>query len=132
MNDELSTDELAQMRERAEEATPGPWDWTTPPRAELQNPDGVPIVRTATIGWADPPDAEFIARARTDVPRLLDALEAERRWKAFGEGVLNLVRRSQNDPHFAVVNIEAAGYVGSVIRASDIIALANEHNLLND
>jgi len=42
------------------------------------------------------------------------------------------VRRSQNDPHFAVVNIEAAGYVGSVIRASDIIALANEHNLLND
>ena len=59
--------------------------------------------------------------------------EADRdRWKAFGEGVLNLVRRSQNDPHFAVVNIEAAGYVGSVIRASDIIALANEHNLLND
>jgi len=189
MTDELSTDELAQMRERAENATPGPWDWTTPPRAELQNPDGVPIVRTATIGWADPPDAEFIARARTDVPRLLDALEAERaskrhwfrewwaegarrltaeaerdnaqalaaarakdevhainlagqaivrahadrdRWKAFGEGVLNLVRRSQNDPHFAVVNIDAAGYVGSVIRASDILALANEHKLLND
>jgi len=62
-----------------------------------------------------------------------DELRAERdRWKAFGEGVLNLVRRSQNDPHFAVVNIDAAGYVGSVIRASDILALANEHKLLND
>jgi len=67
--------DLEAIKARAEAATPGPWDWTTPPRAELQNPDGVPIVRTATIGWADPPDAEFIARAREDIPLLVQALE---------------------------------------------------------
>ena len=191
MTNELSTDELAQMRERAENATPGPW--------EARGFDS----RSSREERAN---AEFIANARTDIPRLLDALQAERieverlrrwkaealqvlagwetvwealgmpgdlgqqkssaalaevkrlrlnlasvsqvandyndeivaahadrdRWKAFGEGVLDLVRRSQNDPHFAVVNIAAAGYVGSVIRASDILALANEHNLLND
>ena len=63
MNDELSTDELAQMRERAENATPGPW--------EARGFDS----RSSREERAN---AEFIARARTDVPRLLDALEAER------------------------------------------------------
>lgn len=86
-------EELAAIRERATWATEGPWaPWTDQDGAEHMHgllmvgnaeaviPDGEswvegvdvnPIAHTYT-----PEDRTFIAHARTDVPRLVEALEA--------------------------------------------------------
>ncbi|NGQ95440.1 hypothetical protein G3578_09770 [Brevibacillus sp. SYP-B805] len=74
---------IAAIRERAERATPGPWRWSN---AKVLNgkydfvPQGSYLADTL-IMFGDTyengeHDAEFIAHARTDIPRLLDALEA--------------------------------------------------------
>lgn len=67
---------LEEIRDRAEAATEGPW-WT-PSRmepAEVFSGTGVGSdVCVATESTKA--DAEFIAHARTDVPRLLAALDA--------------------------------------------------------
>lgn len=71
---------LAAIRAREQAATPGPWTlWhRTKHAADVQaaspNSVGGTILHTIAPCWAGP-DAEFIAHARTDVPRLLDALE---------------------------------------------------------
>ena len=77
MNNKQTPLELArECREQADKATPGPW-------AQL---DGFPkyIVLAAErgrpIGWLEMPlldDMAFIASARTDVPALCDAVEAQ-------------------------------------------------------
>ncbi|MBR8661186.1 ead/Ea22-like family protein [Brevibacillus sp. NL20B1] len=79
----LTPEELAAIRERAEKATPGPWRWSN---AKVLNgkydfvPQGSYLADTL-IMFGDTyengeHDAEFIAHAREDIPRLLDALEA--------------------------------------------------------
>lgn len=74
----LTADELAAIAARADAATPGPWEW----EEDLYQLDshGFPvgaIIRTQ--GWSrygySNTDAEFIARARTDVPRLVAEVE---------------------------------------------------------
>ena len=52
------TDLLGEIQDRADEAAEGPWSW-----ASRMTVDG--------DSWAD---AEFIAHAREDVPRMVDAL----------------------------------------------------------
>jgi hypothetical protein len=74
--DRLTPEEIAAIRERAEKATPGPWTWLYGLRNKLFTPvalfhDGKIVGRFV---WEH--DAEFIAHAREDIPRLLDALEA--------------------------------------------------------
>lgn len=72
----LSDDELAEIARRATMATPGPWRRTKDSVdinkgrqtliafAKLPDPDLLPHIRYEQ-------DAEFIAHARTDVPRLV-------------------------------------------------------------
>lgn len=73
------TDWIAQARARCDAATPGPWElrsqgvdmsgrhpWTL-------RTEGVPGIRVYLR--AEQVDAEFIAAARTDLSRALDALE---------------------------------------------------------
>lgn len=70
----ITQKELATIRERAERATPGPW------RVVPDNIGGFPIfdvqdrLDRSLVHTVE--DAEFIAHAREDIPRLLDALEA--------------------------------------------------------
>ena len=90
MSDPLTPDELAAIRERCDKATPGPW---TVKRRYSNGCEIVPRITCAPdddrgCGWiADAigapylghestiPNAEFIAAARTSVPRLLDEVD---------------------------------------------------------
>jgi hypothetical protein len=83
------TDYLAEVKARAEAATDGPWDiehgrlWTDPGDAAWAEQIAV---FTGSRAWMS--DAEFIAAARTDVPKLVAALEA----------VLRLIETEPWDP----------------------------------
>lgn len=88
----LTADEIAAIRARAQAATPGPWE---APESEWSDPHVV----TTDGEWIaafiacypegaipmDAADATFIAHARTDIERLLAAVE---RWKAVAQGYL--------------------------------------------
>lgn len=87
MSDETLTDEeLNEIEARAAAATPGPWH--VDGRHEHERGGGIDFIeseagRQIVCGdsGAYPPvltDADFIAAARTDVPRLVAALRAER------------------------------------------------------
>ncbi|WNF07426.1 ead/Ea22-like family protein [Brevibacillus borstelensis] len=78
----ITPQELAAIRERAEKATPGPW--------KLINYDNGFAVYASEVemisdwyyenGFTEE-NAEFIANARTDIPRLLDEIERlQERW----------------------------------------------------
>ncbi len=89
--------DLDAIRKRCEAATPGPWEWSGPTRNETarglyrtyvhQVPgcggDNIPpekfYISIQSVGTAerDDADANFIANARTDIPALLDAYEAQ-------------------------------------------------------
>ena len=72
-----TTRHLAAIRERANTATPGPWAVDHLPTVfgavdpSLRNGDTVLLGSAFQRG-----DIKFIIHARTDVPRLLDAVEA--------------------------------------------------------
>ncbi len=84
----LSAAEEAQIRERCEKATPG--DWVTDDREprmvllshDLRSSENIIAVTWQSRGPFGPtettPDADFIAHAREDLPRLLVTLTAER------------------------------------------------------
>src|SRR5690606_22140023 len=76
------SDLLSEIEERLANATPGPWDWV-PSAVEggshvlgVVGESGFPVLRTSPYAPPRQRDAEFIAHARTDVPRLVKALEA--------------------------------------------------------
>jgi hypothetical protein len=88
----LSDEELAAIRQRADEATPPPWKADTTVRGDcvVWGPDGSFIAnQQAEPHWLPAPDggtravvfdvdrrdSEFIAAARTDVPGLLSEVE---------------------------------------------------------
>jgi hypothetical protein len=74
----MTEDDLKAIEARANAATPGPWaivydgssDWSIGPQPD---PQGLSVAGVWKSGWSDgnPPDAEFIASARTDVPLLV-------------------------------------------------------------
>ena len=81
----LSSDELDAIRERAERATPGPWQASVVAQV---HPSGRPAVASCHMqiseGGRSPlydfkANAAFIAHAREDIPRLLADLDAARR-----------------------------------------------------
>jgi len=81
----VSADRLAQIKARAEAATPGPWEvvdgFTTDPLVMV---DGAVVRVDVTSGEAsvqDWRDGAFIASARTDVPWLVEQVERLERWK---------------------------------------------------
>ena len=73
---EMSEERLAEIRVRAEAATPGAW-------RDDRRADGVPAVHNGKVRICDTYradgqsvlNAEFIAHAREDVPALLDEVE---------------------------------------------------------
>jgi hypothetical protein len=87
---DLMTDETRnrdQIRERADKATEGPWHFAycgiySEPKIRTETPDGEAQVASVAPSYGDTAtgqrvvDAEFIAAARSDVPYLLDALDA--------------------------------------------------------
>lgn len=79
----MTKDQIAQIRERAEAATAGPWRWDAHPqlggRTESLRCGNLSMVVTWnrerqgsewTYISVDPNDKDFIAHARTDVPKL--------------------------------------------------------------
>lgn len=76
----LSDDQLAKIRKRAEDATPGPW------KAYIEDRDfesGSSFIKTAAddieLSGATEADYDFIANARQDIPILLDEIERLRK-----------------------------------------------------
>lgn len=61
--------ELTQIKERAEKATPGPWKSHADGTVFLEHTQDIADV------WTNNEDAEFIAHAREDVPRLVAEVE---------------------------------------------------------
>jgi len=89
----MTADELSQIRARADAATSGDWTFTGPSGPTDDTPEGGDFAirnaghiiaetfhRTA-LNTTQPAfgNATFIAHARTDIPRVLDALEAAQR-----------------------------------------------------
>jgi hypothetical protein len=92
MPTDLTREEREAMRARCEAATPGPWralregNWRLDDGtlAGASRVDELPVVSSQGIRivsrFADA-DADFIAAARGDVPRLLDALDTAEAWQ---------------------------------------------------
>lgn len=72
-----AAEELAAIRARAEAATPGPWTlYDQDAGTELAGRFGRIAIPDSMHSVAWPANAKFIAHARTDVPRLLAAVDA--------------------------------------------------------
>jgi hypothetical protein len=93
-------DALEEIRARVEAAAEGPWEWEGGDVVQCGGKWGAVVENTVICGSycyggsvdqeVKTEDREFIAHARTDVPRLLTALDAvlelhrlERRWMPF-------------------------------------------------
>lgn len=103
MEPHLTDRDLRSIRERAEKATTGPWCVAGSPRDfVIAKHGGSERCSDNPVLWADddclsgnPVDAEFIAHARTDVPKLADEAHRLRQ-------VLRDVLVWQLGPSFAV------------------------------
>lgn len=86
MSDKLLTDaELAAIAERAEKATPGPWHYNCWWGEGLHNVGFVNgdalAIRSEDLPFIERrEDTEFVASARSDIPRLLADLHRYRAW----------------------------------------------------
>lgn len=86
MTERLSDEELAAIRTRVKAASPGPWEAQEAfggTFGRVRNDFGSLLGKTPRIfdGGGNPTirrveDAEFMAHARTDVPKLLDEIAA--------------------------------------------------------
>ena len=88
-----TAEELAEWRAKADAATEGPWEWRRDEPASLVCEHRISGFRVRVLkapAWGPTmADAEFIATARSAVPRLLDEVERLR------ETVARLNRRAQ-------------------------------------
>lgn len=91
----MTTEMIAAIRERAERATPGPWQWEMLRRGVMGADTLVAMavwgdeVTEQYIAISDA-DAEFIAHAREDIPKLLaeiERLQAELKYYKYALGV---------------------------------------------
>jgi len=85
----------AAIKARAEKATPGPWYRVdvriqTVPDRQTDTKKYIALHSGCTDGAKFPNDGEFIAHARTDIPALLEALEAAegivKKWRYHSPG----------------------------------------------
>ena len=100
----LDAEALARIKERSDVATPGPWMlWEGYGSAESAHvavigPPAISVLRSEN-GTRDMEgrmaDFEFIAHARTDIPALLDALDAAERRAVAAEKALEQERAAQ-------------------------------------
>lgn len=77
--------QLEEIKARAEKATPGPWMKDPDEPVHIMKPDKpgfswdgtvVATLQRDDFGLFEEANADFIAHARTDIPKLLAALEA--------------------------------------------------------
>ncbi|GED18251.1 hypothetical protein [Aneurinibacillus migulanus] len=72
----MTDQELKEIRERLEAATPGPWDASGSPYGiNVYALDGITICEKDEATRADFMNADFIAKAPTDIRRLLDEVK---------------------------------------------------------
>lgn len=101
-------------KERAEAATPGPWvredDWMCEVNAELRDLGVGSVTYKNVVKLVDgldrvcfrgAPDAEFIAAARSDIPRLIACVEAADALAGVGQELLSW--HNQTKPEGAVI-----------------------------
>jgi len=115
---------LAPIRERETAATEGPWEVRR--GGDFQNIQihagslWIDVVdgshQTPPDGeWIDSPDIDFIASARTDIPRLLSALEAvealAQQWHARGEHDMAFSKTIQDEDIAMELLTHGAGMV---------------------
>ena len=80
----LTDEELTQIKERAEKASEGPWDVDVPVDYCANCENGYEIVQSELFlapivaELKNREDAEFIAHAREDIPKLITEIEALR------------------------------------------------------
>ncbi|QDX94342.1 hypothetical protein EEL30_19880 [Brevibacillus laterosporus] len=91
----MTEEEMQEIRERAKKATKGSWKWQEYYDCSLSNSEGNVIVTVvgddmSYVKVLRNEDAEFIAHAREDIPKLLETiekLEAYRdRYEAYYDG----------------------------------------------
>jgi len=121
--DDLTT-VLDEIQGRVDAATPGPWE-TTQDKCWGEPYTGLTIQRVQEFWDSDPAqagcdpledaDAEFIARARADVPMLLAAVRA----------ALSLVERWQEAGDHPAAAL-SAGQAADILRAALTSALTGE------
>ena len=118
----MNADEIVRTaRELCEKATPGPWRrHDTADYAEIHNGDtwGKDLSPIALVGHTD--DANFIARSRTLIPELCDALEKaeeqiERVHKALDFAETQR-QRSKNYTELAINNGLALGRIAVILQ----------------
>jgi hypothetical protein len=72
----ISEDEIAEMRARCNQATPGPWKSYIEGREEMSGSDFIMTgAEDIYLTGATKADQDFIACARQDVPRLIADVE---------------------------------------------------------
>ncbi|GED14023.1 hypothetical protein [Aneurinibacillus migulanus] len=72
----MTEQELKEIRERLEAATPGPWEASGSPYGiNVYTLDGITICEKDEATRADFMNADFIAKSSTDIRRLLDEVE---------------------------------------------------------
>lgn len=87
----LSSEDLTEIKARAEAAAPGPWTWKhwVANEYSINSPAHSHVLpHQEDDGWrifliTDQADAEFIAHAREDVPRLVVEIERLREQLAY-------------------------------------------------
>lgn len=76
---ETKVTRLDAIRERLNNATPGPW-WFSGRAVEAKDEQGSPFSKTVAVpGWEE--DAELIAHAPEDLADLLAVAEAAKEWR---------------------------------------------------
>lgn len=135
MSGPLTPEELAAMEARCEAATPGPWNDRD--ELELRDPNGYAVV------WFYPPntdlwehqgtelhDANFIAHARTDVPRLIAEVKRLREREGRYRGDLDSLYRQYHALSTALLHAEQALERGDTQEAMRLLGSAQAGEVL--
>ncbi|WPS88785.1 hypothetical protein SMD22_07490 [Brevibacillus halotolerans] len=118
----MTREEIGAMRERAEKATEGSWKWQEYYDCSLSNSEGNVIVEAvgddmSYIKVLRDEDAEFIAHAREDIPKLLAEIERlQTNWQRLEEYVYS--RREEAFAFYETLEGEGArDFYGGVFSA---------------
>ena len=130
----LKFEEIKEILQRAQDATPGPWvvqerpvddflidrcittDWADP---KLEWPSPVVGVTQSEYGaatWIEPNNAAFIAAARADIPQLLATLAVFGQTAVY-EALLSYYRNNRHKPEEAVALEQAMDTCWQLIRS---------------
>lgn len=117
----MTPDERARLRALADAATPGPWEfqpWSTHPLPDGDYRASILLANAAHDGEIvrelGNQDGDFVAAARTAVPALLDALDAETLRANRAEARIKAVRDLHQ--HVPYADVPTEGYCGTCQR----------------